>query len=180
MLRAAQPEFAEALAQYYLTNRDHLAPWTPAFGDAAFNVSYHRIALQNMSAAFEAGRAWRWYLFEGDQAETIAGTVQISQIQRGSFQSGVLGYSLAQNMVGKGYMFEAIHELMNEAFSERGRLHRIQANVRPNNQRSLNLMKRLEFQVEGLAPKYLCIAGNWEDHIVHSKISDCFLDEWVR
>lgn len=43
-------------------------------------------------------------------------------------------------------------------------LHRLQANVRPENRRSAALLQRLGFEEEGLAREYLYIDGAWRDH----------------
>ena len=45
------------------------------------------------------------------------------------------------------------------------KLHRIEANIMPHNKPSLELAKRLGFEYEGLAKKYLKINGKWEDHV---------------
>ena len=44
-------------------------------------------------------------------------------------------------------------------------LHRVQANVRPENARSLALLEGLGFEREGLARRYLFIDGAWRDHV---------------
>ena len=46
------------------------------------------------------------------------------------------------------------------------RLHRVQANHLPENQRSARLLQRLGFRVEGLAREYLYINGAWRDHVL--------------
>jgi len=50
-------------------------------------------------------------------------------------------------------------------------LHRIMANYMPRNQRSAKLLKRLDFTVEGYARDYLMIQGQWEDHILTSRLN---------
>ena len=49
-------------------------------------------------------------------------------------------------------------------FSPHINLHRIQAAVRPENWRSVEVLKRLGFSDEGLAPDYLFIDGLWRTH----------------
>ena len=44
-------------------------------------------------------------------------------------------------------------------------LHRVEANIMPRNQASLRVAEKCGFQPEGLARRYLCINGVWEDHL---------------
>jgi ribosomal-protein-alanine N-acetyltransferase len=61
-------------------------------------------------------------------------------------------------------MREALQAVIEHAFSPSVHLHRIQANVRPENGRSVALLQRLAFEDEGQAREYLFINGAWRDH----------------
>ena len=97
--------------------------------------------------------------FEGE----IAGVFNISEIVRGCFQSGYLGYYATINYVGKGVMSAALKLVLNSAFEE-SKLHRIEANIQPGNERSMQLVKSNGFRKEGFSPRYLQIDGKWCDH----------------
>ncbi|MFT5286394.1 MAG: ribosomal-protein-alanine N-acetyltransferase [Planctomycetota bacterium] len=60
-------------------------------------------------------------------------------------------------------MTEGLQFIMKHAF-ERLELHRIEANIIPTNAPSKALVKRAGFRLEGLSPRYLKIAGAWQDH----------------
>ena len=77
-------------------------------------------------------------------------------------------------------MSEAIAAGIEEMFSPRVNLHRVQAAYRPENARSARVLERLGFQVEGLAPHYLFIDGAWRDHVVTSLRNPAFAqpDAW--
>jgi ribosomal-protein-alanine N-acetyltransferase len=64
-------------------------------------------------------------------------------------------------------MGEALQVAINYVFKELN-MHRVMANYIPDNQRSGNVLKRLEFVVEGYARDYLLINGQWQDHILTS------------
>ena len=60
-------------------------------------------------------------------------------------------------------MREGMELTLRFAFSEL-RLHRVEANIQPANERSLRLAKRVGFKREGFSPRYLKIGGRWRDH----------------
>jgi ribosomal-protein-alanine N-acetyltransferase len=43
-------------------------------------------------------------------------------------------------------------------------LHRVEANIQPDNLRSIHLVRSLGFRLEGHSPRYLRINGEWKDH----------------
>jgi len=99
--------------------------------------------------------------------DALLGWANLSEIVRGVFQACYLGYSLAAAVQGRGYMTEALHEVIRFAFEDLG-LHRIMANYMPRNARSAAVLQRIGFTIEGSARDYLYIAGRWEDHILTS------------
>jgi ribosomal-protein-alanine N-acetyltransferase len=44
------------------------------------------------------------------------------------------------------------------------RLHRVEANIQPENAASVALMCGAGFRLEGHSPRYLKIGGRWRDH----------------
>lgn len=97
----------------------------------------------------------------GDGA--IVGSINLSQIFGGGFQSAYLGYYVGEPFAGRGYMTEALQLMLRHAF-ETLRLHRLEANIQPGNVTSLALVKRAGFAREGYSRRYLKIGGRWRDH----------------
>ncbi|MHC4938994.1 MAG: GNAT family N-acetyltransferase [Planctomycetota bacterium] len=91
----------------------------------------------------------------------LLGMLNFNEIVRGSFQNAYLGYWIAEPR--KGYMSEAMLIGMRWAFEELG-LHRLEANIQPENEASIELVKSLGFRREGYSPRYLHIGGEWRDH----------------
>ena len=58
-----------------------------------------------------------------------------------------IGYDLAKSHWGKGLMTEALEAMIGYGFNEMG-LETIKADTLSNNSRSINLLKRLEFQLD--------------------------------
>jgi ribosomal-protein-alanine N-acetyltransferase len=64
---------------------------------------------------------------------------------------------------GHGYMREGLELVKAHAFKVH-RLHRLEANIQADNQRSIDLVQRCGFSREGTSKAYLFIAGVWRDH----------------
>lgn len=93
----------------------------------------------------------------------LVGVINLSEIVRGSFLSAYLGYYGYPEGTGQGRMTAAVRLAIAHAFGPLG-LHRVEANIQPENARSLALVRRLGFRREGYSPGYLFIEGAWRDH----------------
>jgi ribosomal-protein-alanine N-acetyltransferase len=74
---------------------------------------------------------------------------------------------------GQGLMTEAVVAAVGFAFDGLD-LHRVQAAIMPRNRASQRVVEKVGFRSEGLAQRYLCIAGAWEDHLLFGLTSE----EW--
>ncbi len=79
------------------------------------------------------------------------------------FQSAYLGYFAVKAYEAKGYMSAALKLVLEQVFTSLG-LHRIEANIQPNNIASLHLAQANGFKKEGYSPRYLKVDGEWCDH----------------
>ncbi len=93
----------------------------------------------------------------------IVGVANLSQILYRAFQNAYLGYYVDVDFAGQGLMSEGMHLVIDYAFYTLG-LHRVEANIQPENIASISLMKRLGFTKEGFSRRYLKINGEWRDH----------------
>jgi [ribosomal protein S5]-alanine N-acetyltransferase len=93
----------------------------------------------------------------------IVGVVNLSQIFYRAFQNAYLGYYVDANFAGQGLMSEGLYLAINHAFHTL-KLHRIEANIQPENRVSIHLIKKLGFTKEGYSRRYLKINGDWLDH----------------
>ena len=93
----------------------------------------------------------------------VAGVINVTEIVRGLFQSAYLGcYALVPH-AGRGYLSAGLKLVLRRAFGEL-RLHRLEANIQPENAASISLFRRHGFRLEGYSPRYLKIGGRWRDH----------------
>lgn len=103
------------------------------------------------------------FLFCHAQTHAIMGVINLNEIVRGGSQSAYLGYYIGAPYAHQGYMQDALRIALEYAFGEL-QLHRLEANIQPENEASLALVKQCGFRKEGCSPRYLNIGGEWKDH----------------
>jgi ribosomal-protein-alanine N-acetyltransferase len=165
------PEMRRALRQ----NDEHLRPWSvaPLPGeDAASLTSVSRAVLRHRRE-WKQGHAYVLFITPRDSDRDIIGRIAFGGVLRGAFQNAYLGYWIAANRQGQGLMTEAVRGATSFAFTSVG-LHRVQAAVMPRNVASQHVLEKVGYRREGLALRYLCIAGAWEDHFIYAATAE----EW--
>ena len=101
----------------------------------------------------------------------LAGQVTVDNIVRGALRSGYLGYWIDRSVAGRGMASLAVALVCDHAFTQVG-LHRLQADIRPENLPSQRLVERLGFRQEGLLRRYLDIDGDWRDHLAYALLAE--------
>lgn len=153
-LRAPAPGDEHEFTSLMRESRAFHRPWATAPTDSERFLAY---LTDSQRQDFEAMLVCRY----GDDA--ILGFFNLSQIARGSMQSAYLGYAVGRRYAGQGYMREGIELVLRRAFVDL-RLHRIEANIQPDNSASTALARGAGFRREGFSPRYLKISGRWRDH----------------
>jgi len=171
-LVACDPSLAQQVLDFVTRNRDHFAPWDPPTPDTYFTLKVQTERLENGRRAFTSGEGYRYWMRSLDDPGRIIGHIHFSAVVRGALLGSLLGYGIDRDFEGKGLMSEAVRAGIDEMFSRRVLLHRIQAAHLPENARSAAVLARLGFEREGLARKYLFINGAWRDHVVTALIND--------
>ena len=93
----------------------------------------------------------------------LVGVINVNEIVHGLFQSAYLGYYAFLPYAGQGLMWQGMEQVIQHCFRDL-RLHRLEANIQPENERSIALVKALGFSKEGYSPRYLKVCGRWRDH----------------
>jgi [ribosomal protein S5]-alanine N-acetyltransferase len=154
----------------------HIRPLAAA-DEAAFlamtlaNVDFHHpwVFPPTESAQFKAlieraeDASFKSYLVIETTSEAIVGMVNLSQIFMGAFQNAYMGFFGHSAYSKRGYMRQALEQVLAIAF-EQLELHRLEANIQPENEQSIALVRRCGFVKEGFSEKYLQIGGEWKDH----------------
>ncbi len=163
------PEMRRALRQ----NAAHLRPWSvaPVAGeDAASLTSVSRAVLRHRRE-WKAGQAYVLLITPRDDERTVIGRIALGGVLRGAFQNAYLGYWIDADRQGRGLMTEAVRAATAFALSMAA-LHRVQAAVMPRNAASQRVLDKAGYRREGLAARYLCIAGTWEDHFIYATTAE--------
>ncbi|MFP5322515.1 MAG: GNAT family N-acetyltransferase [Acidimicrobiia bacterium] len=152
-LRKPVPGDAQEFVSRVLAS-DHLAPWTFPPADVG---------------------AFRQWLTRGDRHENeqflvcvrdddaIAGFVNLNGIQRGAIQRATAGWSAFAPFVGRGHLSDGLSMVLEVAFTQL-RLHRVEADIQPANERSRAVARRCGLRLEGYSPRLVLIDGEWRDH----------------
>jgi ribosomal-protein-alanine N-acetyltransferase len=157
-VRPLTPEDAAELAGLLIENREFLAPFEPARDERFFTVEGQRERIES-----DEGKA-----FAILDAGRIAGTVAISNVVHGPFQSANLGYWVAERLNGRGLATAAVGEVVEVAFGPLG-LHRLEAATLVDNVASQRVLEKNGFERIGIARCYLLIAGEWRDHLLFQR-----------
>jgi [ribosomal protein S5]-alanine N-acetyltransferase len=177
-LTLPQRPLGDAALAFHLRNQEHLRRWFPPTPEGFDTPAYWQDYVGKTHEAFQQGVGVRFWLMAREAPDTVIGTIGFSQIFRGPFCNCVLGYQIDGGFEGKGLMHEALQTAIRYMFTEQ-RLHRINANYRPENARSGRLLTRLGFCIDGYAKNYLFIDGQWRDHIQTSLLNDQFRPDWL-
>ena len=138
-------------------------PWHERHSTAVFAA-----LLRTLRRESRAGRALP---FAVTYDERLVGQVNVSGIVRGAFDSGTIGYWVDRRIAGRGVVPTAVALVVDHCFTTAG-LHRVEANVRPENTASLRVVEKLGFRREGLHERYLYIDGAWRDHLTFALVRD--------
>lgn len=161
-LRHPVPADQDEFVQLRRESRALHAPWEPLpSGDPPVPPDSER-AFQQFLASADTGPAQR-HLLCRSKDRAIVGYFGLTQIALGAFCSCYMGYWTGAPFVRMGYATEGMQLTLERAFTQLG-LHRVEANIIPDNQPSLALARRCGLRREGYSPRYLQIAGEWRDH----------------
>jgi len=160
VLRPLRRRDAAAWLRLRAANRAWLDPWEATSpgevaGSATFG-EYVRVLTQQ-------ARQGTTLPFAVEYDGSLVGQLTVSSITYGSLCSAAIGYWVAQEVAGRGVIPTAVAMATDYCMQVLG-LHRIEINIRPENERSLRVVEKLQFRDEGLRVRYLHIQGEWRDH----------------
>lgn len=165
VVRLASRKDRNSVLEYYRSNQEHLAPFSPTWPADFFTTQYWERQIDRNIDEFYGDESSRMFIFDQESPTRVIGNVSLGNIVRNAAQFCYLGYGLSENQQGNGYATEAVTAVVQYAFTQL-KLHRVMANYIPTNERSGQVLRRAGFTVEGYARDYLFLNGRWQDHIM--------------
>lgn len=167
-LRPLRMRDASAWSEVRIRNEQWLSPWEgrpeaqpPATWADRHSPVVFTAMLHNVRKESRAGRTLPLAVtYDG----RLAGQVTASNVVRGAFDSTSVGYWVDGALAGRGVLPTALAMLVDHCFQSVG-LHRIEANIRPENTASRRVVEKLGFREEAMHLRYLFIDGAWRDHL---------------
>lgn len=173
MLRAPEMSDFQQWSELREQSRTFLTPWEPIWPSDDLTRSGFRRRLRRYAEDIAEDRSYPFVIVR-DEDKRIIGGVTVANVRRGIVQAGTIGYWIGQPFARRGYMTSALRVLLPTLFGELN-LHRVEAACIPSNLGSVRVLEKCGFAREGLARRYLCINGVWQDHFLYG-----LLDEDVR
>jgi [ribosomal protein S5]-alanine N-acetyltransferase len=166
VLRPVRKLDARALTEAFQRNRAHLAPWEPVRPERFYTVQGQQEVITRQRTELGLGTSLPMVLAKEG---TILGLLTISSVVRGAFQNAHLGYWIDHAAQGAGLMTAAVGAAVKIAKQDLG-LHRLEAATLVHNTASQRVLEKNGFASYGVAPAYLRIAGQWQDHRMFQRI----------
>jgi ribosomal-protein-alanine N-acetyltransferase len=162
---------SKMVTEYLVRNREFHKKWSQTHSESYFTERTQKEYLRYDSNEYTHGRLVPLYIFRKDEPGKILGRVTFFNFAYGGMMSCAVGYHMDQEETGKGYMTEALTEACRMIMDVM-KIHRVEAFILPNNERSLALIRRCGFIHEGRRFSYMHINGRWEDHEAFCLLAD--------
>lgn len=167
-LRPLRTRDAAAWSACRIRNESWLAPWEgrPEGQPDATWAERHTVVVYAamLRALRREARAGRMLPMAITYDGRLAGQINASGIVRGAFDNAYVGYWVDGALAGRGILPNALAMLVDHLMGPVG-LHRVEANIRPENAASLRVAEKLGMRLEGHRERYLYIDGGWRDHL---------------
>lgn len=144
-------------------NRTWLAPWEASSPGQAESLNFRQL-VRHFDR--EAGQG-RLQPFVIEHDGRLVGQMHLFNIVWGPGRSGAVGYWVAQDRARLGIATLALAAVVDHAFAGLG-LHRVEANIRPDNTASRRLVEKLGFRNEGVRERFLHMHDGWCDHVSYA------------
>ena len=129
---------------YYSLNKDHLEIWHPTTPKGFYTFKYQQNKIKEQLKSVKKGEAAQFVILNKAREEML-GHCNYSKIKDCKCW---LGYSISKASEGKSIMYQAL-KLTNTYVMKNLNIKEIRAGILPSNDRSIRLIKRLDFKYVG-------------------------------
>lgn len=173
VLRPLRGSDRDEFVRVHELSRKHFEPWSPAPPPEQTLDQFFLQQLERTGTTERDGSGMRRVGVLADGS--IVGIFNLDQVFRGPFLNCYAGWKVSLDRCHQGLATEGVRGLLDAAFTPEPAglgLHRVQANVIPSNAASLRVAEKCGFRREGVALRYLQIAGAWQDHVMYAKVAE--------
>lgn len=164
ILRAAEPDHAEAIFAVVDRNREHLRVWLP-WVDGSQEPRHTRAFLEHDAGLRARGETAIYLILENDAIAGLIGLHDVDAIDR----SFLIGYWLAKSSEGRGLITRSCQRLLSAAFEESD-MERAVIRCAVGNSPSAAVPKRLGFTLEGIERHGQRLHGGFVDLEIYSRL----------
>ncbi|MCR4715850.1 MAG: GNAT family N-acetyltransferase [Lachnospiraceae bacterium] len=173
VIKMSDVSFTDALVKYYSDNRKFFSHAEPERPDSYFTHDTINRVLEQEMHNIENSISYYYYFASKENPDVIIGSMSFVRIRKMPYYSCIFGYDLDEHMQGHGYATEACAAAIKHILSVQD-IHRLEARVRTDNERSIKLLERLGFLFEGDEFKSIYLEGEFRDHYRYAYINEDF------
>ena len=129
---------------YYLSNKEHLEIWHPTTPKGFYTFKYQENKINEQLKLVNNAESAQFIIVNKEKTKML-GHCNYTKIKNNKCW---LGFSISKASEGKSLMYEAL-KLTNTYVIKKLRVKEIRAGILPNNDRSIRLIKRLNFKYVG-------------------------------
>jgi ribosomal-protein-alanine N-acetyltransferase len=150
-----------------LEHREWFRPWEATNPDGPMNFDFRALVRNSLRQLNDEASLPLVIEYQGQ----LVGQLTVSNILHGSASTAYIGYWISPTVAGKGITPIAVALATDYMFKVVG-LHRIEIDIRPENQASLRVVEKLGFRFEGTKKGFIHINNAWRDHSVFALTAD--------
>ncbi len=170
ILSVYKPSLCGAVTDYLVRNRAFHKKYSQQHKDKYFTVSEQKTFLKSDMHMFKRNEMVPFWITNREEPDKIIGRISFYSIIGGSMNTCYVGYHIDKNCQGQGYMREALEAGCGFMFKYY-KLHRIEADIIPTNEKSRNCVKNCGFEKMGYNIRFMEIDGKYQDHEMYVRLN---------